>query len=98
VILDQTPLAPDLQKTVKPPRVRFNPVVLILDAPCGLERSLQLWPARKRIAFGALNLNEAGDDVEALGRAQWEGVGSSPPRQCDSAHYPSDDAFLFLGF
>jgi hypothetical protein len=59
VILDQTPLAPDLQKTVKPPRVRFNPVVLILDAPCGLERSLQLWPARKRIAFGALNLNEA---------------------------------------
>jgi hypothetical protein len=49
---------------------RRNPVVVVFDALCGLERRLQLWPSLKRVALGALNLNEAGDDVEALGFAE----------------------------
>jgi hypothetical protein len=38
------------------------------------------------------------DSLTGARKRTVEGVGSSPPRQCDSAHYPSDDAFLFSGF
>jgi hypothetical protein len=47
-----------------------SPVINILDALGGLEGLAQLWPMLERVALGALNLNEALDDGEALSRTE----------------------------
>ena len=44
-------------------------VVGVLDAPGGLECRPQLRPT-PRVAFAGLNLDKAGDDIEALGLAE----------------------------